>query len=71
MTWGDSQAGWPDPQETPTLSVEETADLLGIGRTLGYELARRDELPCKTLRVGRLYRIPTLGLLKVLSGEPD
>lgn len=31
--------------ERLTLTVEEACDRLGIGRTLGYELTRRGELP--------------------------
>jgi len=31
--------------ETATISVGHAAKLLGIGRNLAYELAKRDELP--------------------------
>ncbi len=34
-----------------TLSVEEACDFLGIGKTLGYRLAREGKLP--TIRLGR------------------
>ena len=35
-----------------TLSVEETAEVLGISRTLAYQLARQGELP-GVLRLGQ------------------
>lgn len=37
-----------------TMSVEEAARQLGIGRTLAYELAKRGELP-GVLRLGRRF----------------
>lgn len=39
---------------TDTITVEEAARRLGIGRTLGYELAQRGELP-GALRLGRRF----------------
>lgn len=39
---------------TDTISVEEAARRLGIGRTLAYELAARSQLP-GALRLGRRY----------------
>jgi excisionase family DNA binding protein len=42
--------------ERETLTIAEMAELLGISRTVCYELAARDELPVPTLRVGRQYR---------------
>jgi len=38
--------------EAATVSVSQAAELLGIGRNLAYELARRGELP-GALRLGR------------------
>ena len=38
--------------EAATVSVSHAAELLGIGRNLAYELARRGELP-GALRLGR------------------
>ncbi|KJK58564.1 hypothetical protein UK12_09935 [Saccharothrix sp. ST-888] len=42
---------------------------LGIGRSHGYELARRNEYPCKVLRLGNAYRVVTADLLRVLGVE--
>lgn len=44
---------------------------LGIGRTQGYALAKRDEYPCKLLRLGGTYRVITASLLDVLGVSPD
>jgi excisionase family DNA binding protein len=38
------------------LTVEETAQRLGIGRSFAWELVHRGELP--SIRLGRLVRIP-------------
>ena len=45
-----------DSSPTVTVSIEEALPLLGIGRTLGYEAARRGELP-GCFRVGYRYRV--------------
>src|SRR5687768_10584047 len=39
-----------------TLTVEEAAAVLGIGRTLAFELARTGQLP--TIRLGRRLLVP-------------
>jgi len=50
-----------------TLSVEETASLLGLGRSAAYEAARRGELPSR--RLGRRVIIPVPALLNWLAIE--
>ena len=55
----------------PTLSIEEAADWIGISRTLAYELARADELPCPVIRAGRRLAVPARPLMRVLGVEPD
>jgi excisionase family DNA binding protein len=52
---------------TATMSVEEAAELLGIGRTLAYRLATRNELPTPVVRIGRTLRVPTAPLLELLG----
>jgi hypothetical protein len=42
---------------------------LGVGRTRAYALARAGEFPCRVIRVGSTYQVPTAGLL-VLLGLP-
>lgn len=43
----------------------------GIGRTTGYDLAKRGEYPCKVLRLGNAYRVITSDLLRVLDVQPS
>ena len=47
-----------------TLSVEEAAHVLGIGRGLAYELARSGELP--VIRLGRRLLVPRAQLEAML-----
>ncbi len=53
-----------------TLSVEEACRILGVGRTLGYELARRGELP-GCLRLGNRYLVSRPALERALGIEPE
>lgn len=54
--------------DTPrTLSVEQAAKELGIGRSLAYELARTGQLPI--IRLGRRVRISRVRLNAMLAGE--
>ncbi len=50
-----------------TLTVEEVADLLGLGRTAAYEAARRGQIPSR--RLGRRVVIPVPALLRWLGTE--
>ena len=40
---------------------------LGMGRTRSYEIAQAGMFPCRVVRVGRIYTVPTVGLLAVLG----
>lgn len=42
---------------------------LGIGRSVGYDLARRGEYPIRLLRLGAQYRITRADLLRYLGVE--
>jgi hypothetical protein len=58
-----------------TVDLMTAARVLGLGRTKAYELAKRDQFPCRVIRIGDTYRIPTAGLLDLLgidgqAGEP-
>ena len=44
-----------------------TARVLAIGRTKAYELAQRRQFPCRVLRVGHSYHVPTAELLELLG----
>ena len=48
-----------------TLSVEETAKLLGIGRNLCYERVKTGEIPA--IKIGRRLLIPRSALEKLLA----
>ena len=49
------------------VDLRTAARALGLGRTLAYQLARRGEFPCRVLRLGGAYRVPTADLLQVLG----
>ena len=54
------------PANCLTFTVEEAAELLGIGRSLAYELARSGELPgCRKL--GGRYIVSRAALLAFLG----
>lgn len=57
--------GLDDIEARLTLSVEEVAVLLGLGRTAAYEAARRGEIPSRKL--GRRVIVPVPALLKWLG----
>jgi excisionase family DNA binding protein len=48
-----------------TISVEETASLLGVSRWLAYDQIQRGELPA--VRVGRRLRVPVRPLLALVG----
>jgi predicted DNA-binding transcriptional regulator AlpA len=49
------------------LDVPQAARMLGIGRTLAYELVRTGEWPTPVVRVGRLIKIPSGPLIELLA----
>ena len=55
----------------PTVDLMTAAAALGMGRTKAYDLARREEFPCRCIRIGETYRIPTPGLLELLGLAPE
>jgi helix-turn-helix protein len=55
----------------PAIDLMTAARALGIGRTKAYELARRDEFPCRIIRIGDLYRVPTADLIRLLGTPGD
>jgi excisionase family DNA binding protein len=48
-----------------TITIEQAAQLLGLGRTAAYDAARRGELP--TRRLGRRLLVPVPALLAWLE----
>lgn len=52
--------------------VETAWQILGIGRTVAYRLAREGEFPTPIRKIGGQYRVPVKGLLDFLDGvEPE
>ncbi len=51
----------------PILDVPTAAQVLGIGRSLAYELVRTDQWPTTVIRVGKLIKIPTAPLIRLLD----
>jgi len=49
------------------VNVETAARAVGCGRTLAYELVRSGEFPCRVLRIGRKWVVPTADLRRVLG----
>ena len=55
----------PTSQPRVTMSVDETAELLGISRWLAYEQIQRGELP--VIRMGRRLRVPVRPVLALVG----
>lgn len=51
----------------PTTDLETAGRAFGIGRTKAYSLARANDFPCKVIRTGRLFRVVTADMLRVLQ----
>ena len=49
-----------DLEDRITLSIEEVASLLGLGRTAAYEAARRGEIPNRRLGRRVVVQVPAL-----------
>ena len=65
---GDAQSVDERRSDIPVvLDVPQAAHLLGIGRTLAYELVRTDQWPTPVIRIGRLIRIPSGPLLELIT----
>lgn len=59
----------PTPEQQPTLSVEQAAEFLGLGRSSAYQAVARGEIP--SLKFGRAVRIPTAALRRMLGLDPQ
>lgn len=53
--------------ERATITVEEAAQIIGIGRNQAYNAAATGQLP--TLRIGRRILVPTAKLFDMLGGQ--
>lgn len=57
----------PDPAQRSCVSADEAFAELGIDRTTGYRAIREGKFPIPVIRVGRLIRVPTLALRRLLE----
>lgn len=57
-------------QQRATVDLRFALKAVGLAEVTGYRLAKVNELPFPVLRVGRLYKVPTSGLLAALGLEP-
>ena len=55
----------------PVLDVPTAAKVLGIGRSLAYDLVRRGDWPTPVLHVGKLMKIPRAPLVALLTEQPE
>jgi predicted DNA-binding transcriptional regulator AlpA len=53
------------------MDVVRAGQVLGLGRTKSYELAKTGRFPCRVIRVGKSYLVPTAELLTLLGLHPD
>jgi hypothetical protein len=50
-----------------TTDIETAGEILGIGRTKAYALAKAGLFPAKVIRVGRVYKVSVPALLGLLG----
>lgn len=58
-----------EPRRRLVLTVEEAADLLGVGRTTMYGLIQDGAV--ESVRIGRLRRVPADALTAFVAGLRD
>ena len=78
-----ARAGWRDAANEPraveawtiesvralgsTTSIDIAAEILGIGRTKAYAMAKDGEFPVRLLNIGRRYLVPVPALIELLT----
>ena len=55
-----------DILDRPVISADEAFGILGIDRGTGYRAIREGTFPVPVLHIGKLIRVPTVGLLRLL-----
>jgi hypothetical protein len=55
----------------PTVDLVTAAKMLGIGRTLAYEMVREGTWPTAIIRARRKIRVPTAPVLALLGLAPQ
>lgn len=56
-------------QERRTLTMDEACKVIGLPRSTGYELAASGRFPCRVLRIGGRWYVPTDAVEELLSGR--
>ncbi|WP_026416338.1 DNA-binding protein [Actinomadura oligospora] len=60
-----------DLDRLPTVvDIPTAARALGISRSYAYILAKEDRFPCRVIRVGTGYRVPTAAIMTALGEQP-
>lgn len=65
LTGDGSTIVLPDPRVTPTLTIMQAAEILGLSKVSAYNAAHSGEIP--VIRVGRRLIVPTAKLLAALG----
>jgi predicted DNA-binding transcriptional regulator AlpA len=53
--------------ERAAISLQEAAQIIGISKSGAYNLAQGDRFPCRVVKVGGRYIVPTAGLRELLD----
>ena len=57
--------------DAPALSLPEACRVLNIGTSAGYVMVRSGKFPCRVIKVGGQWRVPTAALRRLLDeSEP-
>ena len=60
------------PEVQPAVvDLVTAARMLGVGRTVAYQLVRQGRWPTPILRIGHQIRVPSAPLLALLCMSPD
>ena len=55
--------------ERATVTIEEAARMLGLGRSSAFSLAQTGQFPVPVIRAGRRWLVPRAPLERLLNGE--
>ncbi len=61
----------PNPATRACITADEAFAELGIDRTTGYRAIKEGTFPVPVIRVGRLIRVPTAALRRLLDADDD
>jgi excisionase family DNA binding protein len=59
----------PPSSEALTITIDEAAERLRVGRNQMYEAVRRGDVPA--IRVGKRWLVPTVAFNRLLACEPS